>query len=54
MSTFKQVQTLLYRQKHSFEKIIPLFNKDLRHYTPSFILDEEKVKKLMISEILLR
>lgn len=33
---------------------MPIFNKDHRYYTPSFILDEEKVSKFIILEILFR
>ena len=38
----KQVRHFSLRSTNSFQQTIPLLNKDHKHYTPSFILEEEE------------
>jgi hypothetical protein len=50
----KYLYEFIRRQSNKFEKIIPLLNSDKKFYTPSFYLEEEKVKNQPILEILQR
>ncbi len=43
LSKAQQVQILPFRGYNTFDKVLPVLNRDNKHYTPLFILEEDKV-----------
>ena len=43
LSKAQQVQILPFRGYNTFDKVLPVLNRDKKHYTPLFVLEEDKV-----------